>query len=145
MPCIYRIFSRFRKQNLLYKPPIEDIRREYYAKLRKFLSLPLHFKGFLEQPGAPSIFLKIVEKHTSRFSQVYAASCKVFRELDQFQEQFKIWIAPALVDLDTLFENQLNEPQDWDLAFQAAKKKKEEMASLSRYSYLYVIDLILIR
>ena len=87
----------------------------------------------MEQPGAPSIFPKIVEKHTSRFSQVYAASGKVFRELDQFQEQFKIWIAPALVDLDTLFENQLNEPQDWDLAFQAAKKKKEEYHKRENY------------
>ncbi len=118
---------------MLFKPPIEDIRREYYTKLRKFLSLPLHFKGFLEQPGAPSLFPKIVEKHANRFSQVYAASGKVFRELDQFQEQFKIWIVPALVDLDTLFEHKLNEPQDWDLAFQAAKKKKEEMSGLSRY------------
>ena len=88
----------------------------------------------MEQPGAPSIFPKILEKHSSRFSEVYAGSSKVFKELDQFQEQFKVWIAPALVDLDTLFEHQLNEPQDWDSAFQAAKKKKEEMSSLSRYT-----------
>lgn len=92
-----------------------------------------------------------MEKHASRFSQVYAASGKVFKELDQFQEQFKIWIAPALVDLDTLFEQQLNEPQDWDSAFQAAKKKKEEMSSLSRYTgklsdyYCPVINYTLIK
>ncbi|KAI9564905.1 hypothetical protein GHT06_008646 [Daphnia sinensis] len=121
----------FKKQNLQFKPAIEDIRREYYARLRKFLSLPIHFKGFLEQPGAPNIFPKIVENHSSRFSQVYAASGKIFKELEQFKEQFKICIAPALVDLDTLVEHELIEPQDWDLAFKAAKKKKEEMSNLS--------------
>lgn len=130
---IYWGFPRCRKQHLQFKPAIEDIRREYYARLRKFLSLPIHFKGFLEQPGAPSIFPKIVVKHSSRFSQVYASSSKIFGELDELKERFKIWIAPALVDLDALVEHELTEPQDWNLAFQAAKKKKEEMSSLSRY------------
>ena len=52
----------YRKQNLQFKPPIEDVRRKYYARLRKFLSLPLHFKGVVEKPGAPTIFPKTGEK-----------------------------------------------------------------------------------
>lgn len=54
-------FKKLRKQQLQFKPPLEDIRREYYGRLRKFMSLPLHFKGFVEQPSA-NIFAKIVDK-----------------------------------------------------------------------------------
>lgn len=77
-------------------------------------------------------FILYFNRHGGRFGQVFAASGKLFIELDKFKEQFKVWILPALVDLDTLFERELCEPQDWDVAFQAAKKRKEEVSTLSR-------------
>ena len=42
---------------------MEDIRREYYGRIRKFLSIPLHFKGFIENPGANNIFPRMVERY----------------------------------------------------------------------------------
>ena len=71
-------------------------------------------------------------RHAGRFGEVYAACGKLFSELDQFKEKFKIWIAPGLIDLDNFFEHVLVEPKDWDVAFQAAKKKKEELSNLLR-------------
>ena len=53
-------------------------------------------------------------------------------ELEQFQERFIKWIAPAFVDLEDVFDRQLNEPQDWESAFQTAKKKQDEASNLSR-------------
>lgn len=118
------------------------------------MSLPMHFKGVVEQ--APLIFPKMIEKyrtdfyylffsedkvlfflhrHGNRFGEVFAASGKLFLELDQFKDQFKVWIAPSLVDLDTKFELELTEPQDWDVAFQLAKKRREEVSNLSRYNF----------
>lgn len=73
----------------------------------------------------------ICARHGRRFGHVYAASGKIFQELNQLKDQYKIWVVPALVDLDTLFERELNEPQDWETAFQAAKKKKDELSNLS--------------
>jgi len=54
-------------------------------------------------------------------------------ELDQFKGRFEKWIAPALVDVEDIFDSQLSEPQDWETALQIAKKKQEEASSLSRY------------
>lgn len=71
-------------------------------------------------------------RHARRFGQVYAISSKVFAELVNYREQFKPWIAAAMVELDSLFERELHEPQDWNAAFQMAKKKQEDLGSFSR-------------
>lgn len=41
---------------------MEDVRREYYSRLRKFLSIPLHFKGLSDLPVNANIFANILEK-----------------------------------------------------------------------------------
>lgn len=79
-----------------------------------------------------NLIIKCIIRHGRRFGQVYSSSGKMFQELDQIKEKFKDWVVPAVVDLDTQFERELNDPQDWDIAFQAAKKKKEELSTLSR-------------
>ncbi len=60
-------------------------------------------------------------------------SGKLFLELDQFKSKFRRWIAPSLVNLDSLFEEKLNDAQDWDIAFQMAEKTKKDIYDLSRY------------
>lgn len=71
-------------------------------------------------------------RNSHRFGKIYSSSGKLFLELNQFKDQFRKWVAPAFVDLDTVFEREMTEPQDWDSALQAAKKKKEELAGLFR-------------
>lgn len=141
---------------MIFKPPIEDIRRDYYARFRKFLSVPVHFKGVADTiPGSPNIFPMIVQKygyHRSRpiqspsivaqvsfffrharfFDHLYASSGRLFTELMQFREQYKRWIASAVVDLDALFTHDLKEPEDWNTAFQVIKVKREEILTLFR-------------
>lgn len=56
----------------------------------------------------------------------------MFIELNNHKERLEKWIAPALVDLESRMEHHLNEPEDWEKAFQVAKRKKEELSSLSR-------------
>lgn len=66
------------------------------------------------------------------FAKVYADSGKVFKELEQFKEKFKHWIAPALMDFDATLERTLIESEDWNVAFNEAKKRKNEIVNLAK-------------
>lgn len=77
-------------------------------------------------------------RHASSFGEVFATSGQLFIDLSNFKEQLEKWIAPALVDLESYMEHRLSEPEDWDKAFQIAKKKKEELFSLARYLTTYI-------
>ena len=79
-------------------------------------------------------------RHASSFGEVFATSGQMFIELNNFKAKLEKWIAPALVDLESCMEHHLSEPEDWEKAFQIAKRKNEELASLARY--LFLNDLI---
>ena len=78
------------------------------------------------------IYIYIYIRHAHRFSEVYAASGKLFVELNQFKDRFEKWIAPAFIDIEDVFDSLLSEPEDWENALQICKKKQEEASNLSR-------------
>lgn len=78
-------------------------------------------------------YLFHLTRHARLFCNVHIVSGKLFLELNQFKEKFRRWIAPSLVNLDSLFERKLNDVQDWDIAFQTAEKTKKDVSNLSGY------------
>jgi len=57
----------YRQQKLQFKPPLEELRTKYYGNIRKFLSIPLNFKGVIEDSTDELIFPIIVKRYITSF------------------------------------------------------------------------------
>ena len=88
LPHSSYIWSDFRQKRLQFRPPLEEIRAKYYREMKKFISLPYHFRG-LADSGDDLIFPVIIEKHTSGFSTVYRKAEELFQRLAKAQNVFK--------------------------------------------------------
>ena len=49
------IINDFRQQNLQFSPPMEEIRMKYYGQLKRFMAIPLNFRGVSDICIFPSI------------------------------------------------------------------------------------------
>ena len=68
----YSFHHLYRQQKLQFRPPIEELRAKYYRDMKKFMCIPLHFRGVGES-GTPAntIFPRLIDCNASSFSTVY--------------------------------------------------------------------------
>lgn len=61
-----------RHQKLQYRPPLEEIRAKYYREMKKFICIPLFFRGVGEAASpADTIFPRMINRNAPGFSVVY--------------------------------------------------------------------------
>ena len=68
----YSFHHLYRQQKLQFRPPIEELRAKYYRDMKKFMCIPLHFRGVGES-GTPAntIFPRLIDRNASSFFTVY--------------------------------------------------------------------------
>lgn len=79
-----------RQHKLQFRPPFEEIRAKYYREMKKFISIPFHFRG-IGDTGEPLIFPSIVERNAPGFALVYQKAEQLFKRLDQTKNIFKVY------------------------------------------------------
>ncbi|XP_022103094.1 cytoplasmic dynein 2 heavy chain 1-like isoform X1 [Acanthaster planci] len=119
----------FRQQRLQFRPPLEEIRAKYYREMKKFISLPYHFRG-LADPGDNAIFPVLIERHASSFSTVYQKAEDLFDRLANVKKTFKDWVVLGSVDLDKLIEGNLHTVADWERNFKSLKARGRDSEKL---------------
>ena len=70
----YIIFCR--QQHLQFRPPLEEIRSKFYREMRRFITIPLHFRGVGQgegQLGKPqqTIFPRMIDRNAKGLLAVY--------------------------------------------------------------------------
>ena len=120
-------FSFCRQQKLQFRPPLEEIRAKYYREMRKFISIPNHFRGVGEDN---SIYPIMIDQNSAGFTTVYKKAEDLFRRLVEVQDQFKDWVVLGTVDLEKLIESHLQTVPDWERNFRALKAKGREAEKL---------------
>lgn len=61
-----------RHHKLQFRPSLEEVRAKYYREMRKFVCIPLHFRGIGDSATATStIFPRLINRNASGFSVVY--------------------------------------------------------------------------
>jgi dynein heavy chain 2 len=53
----------FRQRQLKFNPPMEEIRMKYFSLLKKFISVPIVFRGIMD--SSDSKFTTIVDRYLS--------------------------------------------------------------------------------
>ncbi|KAM7436007.1 Cytoplasmic dynein 2 heavy chain 1 [Porites harrisoni] len=117
----------FRHQKLQFRPPLEEIRAKYYREMRKFISIPNHFRGVGDDN---SIFPIMIDQNSAGFITVYKKAEDLFQRLVDVQDQFKDWVVLGTVDLEKLIDTHLQTVPDWERNFRAIKAKGREAEKL---------------
>ena len=116
-----------RQQKLQFRPPLEEIRAKYYREMRKFISIPNHFRGVGEDN---SIYPIMIDQNSAGFTTVYKKAEDLFKRLVEVQDQFKGWVVLGTVDLEKLIDTHLQTVPDWERNFKALKAKGREAEKL---------------
>ncbi|XP_073414467.1 cytoplasmic dynein 2 heavy chain 1 isoform X2 [Dendrobates tinctorius] len=119
----------FKQGRLQFKPPYEEIRAKYYRDMKRFISIPNHFRG-LSEPGAETIFSAMPERNANGFITVFSKAEDLFRRLSAVMDRFKEWVVLGQVDVDALIEKNLHDVHDWEKNFKALKVKGKDVERL---------------
>lgn len=131
-----------REKTIQYKLPsspkaqtsIEAIKALYYREMKRFLSIPLTFKGCADptSAGRQLIFQSIMSLHSDDLVACFYTSNELFTRLERGLDQFKEWVVLGQVDIDELVEKNLQEVEDWERNFRAVKIRGQDAEKLPR-------------
>uniref|UniRef100_A0A914HVR0 Cytoplasmic dynein 2 heavy chain 1 n=1 Tax=Globodera rostochiensis TaxID=31243 RepID=A0A914HVR0_GLORO len=114
----------FRDERLQFRPPLEELRQQYYKGLRKLLSTPQRLRGVQNNTREMELFGRIVARNASRFHQLYLRSEEMFERLRTIDRNFDEWVALAQVNLEDLLEQNLHNASDWEHQLNLLKQKQ---------------------
>ncbi|OQR98203.1 dynein heavy chain [Achlya hypogyna] len=108
---------------LQLKPPIEEVRANYYKAMKKFIGRPALFKGFAN----PAVFAPMTDLNAGGIVHVYRNGERLFAKLQQVLAEYEAWTSLTRAgDVDGLLEGLLVDVGDWDANFKALKLKRKE-------------------
>ncbi|OQR75617.1 cytoplasmic dynein 2 heavy chain 1-like, partial [Tropilaelaps mercedesae] len=131
-----RVDLSFRNGEIAFRPPLEEVRAKYFLQIKRFLSIPHHFKGVSNSHEGALIFASIVEKHAvcmnkGQISQLYADASQVLHQVERTRDRFEGWVAFGGFDLDAVVEEFCKTPDDWRLNLKMVKIKSQEFAKMN--------------
>ncbi|EEC18824.1 hypothetical protein IscW_ISCW014682 [Ixodes scapularis] len=95
MPEI-RVDLTYRSGRLQLRPPMEEVRAKYYQQVKKFLSLPVQFRGVSDDPSHKGlIFSVIADRNSHHFLGVYRRAEELFARVESASDKFEVDILRA--------------------------------------------------
>ncbi|KAM7291623.1 cytoplasmic dynein 2 heavy chain 1 [Ixodes scapularis] len=90
MPEI-RVDLTYRSGRLQLRPPMEEVRAKYYQQVKKFLSLPVQFRGVSDDPSHKGlIFSVIADRNSHHFLGVYRRAEELFARVESASDKFEV-------------------------------------------------------
>ena len=131
----------FRENTLQYKlsslsqvhSSIEAIKATYYHEMKRFVTLPLTFKGCSDKSSKKKlIFENIMSRHSEDIVGCFASSNDLFLKLEHGLEQFKEWTILGQIDIEELVEKYLLDVSDWERNFRILKIRGQDAEKLPK-------------
>ncbi|KAK0416096.1 hypothetical protein QR680_012296 [Steinernema hermaphroditum] len=127
----------FREERLQLRPPLEEIRVQYYRQMRSFLSIPFKFRGVQENDkkedengSTNKLFASMVERNATRFEALFAKAEQLFDRVAEVEKPFKDWVVLGQVDLEGLIDEKFKRASDWGDHLKLVKAKGREAEKL---------------
>ncbi|XP_050420010.1 cytoplasmic dynein 2 heavy chain 1 [Adelges cooleyi] len=125
----FRIEIVFRQRRLKFNPPMEEIRMKYFAQLKKFISVPIGFRGVVD--SAESIFVSIVDRNASMFTMLFTRAEELFERLENVLKEWESRVALGLVDIEKMIQENIKTAHDWELNFRSSKSWGQQIAKVN--------------
>ncbi|RWS13790.1 hypothetical protein B4U79_14531 [Dinothrombium tinctorium] len=81
----------FEFDSVSFRPSFEEIKAKIYAKIKKFLSIPVTFQGFADYKSSDSIFHSIYLRSFNSFPLLYTKAEQILSELKTIRIKFIEW------------------------------------------------------
>ncbi|CAF3536266.1 unnamed protein product [Rotaria sordida] len=111
---------------------LEAIKATYYNEMKRFLTIPLTFKGCRDTTSSKKklIYENIMLRHNDDMITCFNASNQLFIRLEHGLEQFKEWTVLGQVDIEELVEKYLLDVADWERNFRILKIRGQDVEKL---------------
>ncbi|CAF0783257.1 unnamed protein product [Rotaria sordida] len=111
---------------------LEAIKATYYNEMKRFLTIPLTFKGCRDTISSKKklIYENIMLRHNDDMITCFNASNQLFIRLEHGLEQFKEWTVLGQVDIEELVEKYLLDVADWERNFRILKIRGQDVEKL---------------
>ncbi|XP_074649972.1 cytoplasmic dynein 2 heavy chain 1-like [Tubulanus polymorphus] len=119
----------YRQQRLQFRPALEEIQAKYFREMKKFISIPNHFKGVGELTEN-LIFPAIIDRNADGFITCYKKADALFRRLADVLQKFEHWVVLGGLDVDAFVDEHLKELSDWERNFKALKVRGRDAEKL---------------
>ena len=134
-PLLSLSLSRF--QQLQFRPPLEEIRAKYYRDMKKFICIPLHFRGVgidssSSSSSSTTIFPRVIDRNAPSFSTVYTKAEGLFSRLQKSVVQFEKWVVLGSRDLDALVDRHCRTTADFEKNFRSLKGRGRDAEKLPK-------------
>ncbi|XP_025088458.1 cytoplasmic dynein 2 heavy chain 1-like isoform X3 [Pomacea canaliculata] len=124
-----RVELTYRQQKLQFKPPFEEIKAKYFREMKKFISIPSHFRGVGEGVENP-IFPAMIDRNAEGFVTCYRKGAVLFKRLAAVVDQFRDWVVLGALDLEQFVAEHLVNLADWERNFRALKARGRDVEKL---------------
>ena len=122
-----------RYQQLLFRPTLEELRAKYYREMKKFLCIPLHFRGVGDTSSAANtIFPRMISRNSKSFGTIYRKAESLFSRLQRSVVQFEEWVVLGSHDLDALVDRYCKSVLDFEKNFRALKIRGRDAEKLPK-------------
>ncbi|KAF7991046.1 hypothetical protein HCN44_000861 [Aphidius gifuensis] len=116
-----------RDGNLQWRPPIEEIRAKLYSSIRRFLSIPINFRGVGDNTVDVK-FSSLVERSAYLYGGVYNEAEIALVALEQLRQKWLPLAEPATIDIGKILKGKSS--QEWEKAFKEAKQWAQDVGKL---------------
>ena len=118
----------FKQKKLAFDPPLEEIKKEYFSQLKRFIITPSLFRGV----GDTDMFKSISDRNLDGLSVVFQQAERLFKKLTEVADKFSSWVVLGTVeDLDVFIEERLREVEDWESNFRLLETRLRDAKKLS--------------
>ncbi|KFD50374.1 hypothetical protein M513_08756 [Trichuris suis] len=123
----------FSQKSVKLYPSEEELRAKYEKEMKRFINIPINFKGFLHTvPSERSIFARVVEQNSKRIEEAYGKLNDLFKQVRDFLEKYKDLGIIGEPNLEEVVATKFCEPSDWESAFREIKMRGKAMEKMPR-------------
>ncbi|KAG5188874.1 hypothetical protein JKP88DRAFT_287142 [Tribonema minus] len=121
----------FSQRTLQFRPPLEELRSQYYREMKKFVGVPGAFGGFAQDTSATGVFAKMPSRNSGGLLRVFEKAELLMQKLARLKDSHKGWVVLGCVELEQYVDETVHSADDFDLNLKTlrAKRKEAEKAS----------------
>eukprot|EP01013_Petalomonas_cantuscygni_P031314 TRINITY_DN574_c0_g2_i1.p1 TRINITY_DN574_c0_g2~~TRINITY_DN574_c0_g2_i1.p1 ORF type:complete len:4319 (+),score=1484.83 TRINITY_DN574_c0_g2_i1:236-13192(+) len=119
----------YKEGQVVFRPAFEEIREQYYRRMKDFISLPATFQGLSPTP----IFAQMVESNSDSVCTVYANAEVLMQNIQKQRKKFRDYCAVASVDVEEVISTSLSEVHEWEQNFRSIKMKGKEVSMVEAF------------
>ncbi|KAI3384587.1 hypothetical protein SNEBB_000072 [Seison nebaliae] len=111
----------YNNSKIEFRPPLEEVQTKYYEEMKKFMIIPMLFKGVSDIKEHSSIFSTIADEHVEDVKNCFEKADKLFEQVLAEASKFKDYISIVDIDISEVIRVNFTDLKQWERNFRELK------------------------